>query len=172
MLFVHPQTHEQCSDLVDALEIPVVHTMSNARSAVELLDSRRGAAIVSEMTARLYGLPVLQSNVENNPRNVTRFVLIDASPAPVQGTRRCSIIADPREDRAGLLHDLLGSFARRGINLTRIESRPSKRGMGSYVFFLDFVRTPECRDALEELSRMVVVKNLGCYREIEVPAWS
>ena len=57
----------------------------------------------------------------------------------MEQTAKCSILVDPEIDRAGLLHEILSVFAKRKINLTRIESRPSKRGMGSYVFFIDFV---------------------------------
>lgn len=170
-LFVHPQTHEQCSELVDSLEIPVIHTSSNAESARDLLKCPRSAAIVSLLTTRIHALPVIRERVENNPSNVTRFVLISSTPGPEDGARKCSIIVDPKKDRSGLLHDLLGIFARRGINLTRIESRPSKRGMGSYVFFVDFLRTGDCRDALAELTGMTSVKYLGCYSQMGVPEW-
>jgi len=138
VLFVHPQTHEQCSEVVDAMVIPVVHTSSNAQSAKEMQESGRGAAIVSLMTARMYNLPIRRERVENNSLNVTRFVTISSRPYQGPDARKGSIIIDPREDRAGLLYDILGIFAKKGINLTRIESRPSKRGMGSYVFFLVF----------------------------------
>ena len=67
--------------------------------------------------------------------------VLSASPERIatdKHSEKCSIVIDPNADRAGLLHDLLGVFAKRRINLTRIESRPSKRGMGNYVFFLDY----------------------------------
>ncbi len=73
-------------------------------------------------------------------------------------------------DRAGLLHDLLGVFAKRAINLTRIESRPSKRGMGNYVFFLDYAWSLDTCEALDELKSISNVKELGCYRNIGVPS--
>jgi prephenate dehydratase len=72
-------------------------------------------------------------------------------------------------DRAGFLHDLLGVFAKRAINLTRIESRPSKRGMGNYVFFLDYAWSSDTSEALDELKSLSNVKELGCYRNIGVP---
>ena len=83
---------------------------------------------------------------------------------------KCSILIDPSTDRSGLLHDLLDVFARRKINLTRIESRPSKRGIGTYVFFLDYAFTADAPEALAELKALATVKELGCYRKIEVPA--
>jgi prephenate dehydratase len=78
-------------------------------------------------------------------------------------------VIDPRIDRAGLLHEILGVFAGRQINLTRIESRPSKRGMGSYVFFIDLTYSAGWKEAVEELRRMTRVKLLGCYPCLEVP---
>ncbi|MCQ8893885.1 MAG: ACT domain-containing protein [Methanolinea sp.] len=172
VLYVHPQTHEQCSDLIDSLEVPVVHTSSNAQSARELLKSGKGAAIVSLLTARLCHLPVRRSCVENNPQNVTRFVTISCHPYSGPDAVKGSIIIDPREDRAGLLHDILGVFSRRKINLTRIESRPSKRGMGSYVFFLDYEYSGEdTRSVLGELGKMTSFRDLGIYPVLEVPEW-
>ncbi|HII76834.1 MAG TPA: ACT domain-containing protein [Methanolinea sp.] len=171
VLFVHPQTHEQCSELVDALEIPVVHTSSNAQSAREMQQSGRGAAIVSQMTARLHNLPIVRERVENNPRNITRFVTLSSEPYHGSDAGKGSIIIDPREDRAGLLYDILGIFARKGINLSRIESRPSKRGIGSYVFFLDFKYNGNADEAVRELEMMTAVKDLGRYPELEGPEW-
>lgn len=171
VLYVHPQTHEQCSEVVDAMEIPVVHTSSNAQSAKEMQESGRGAAIVSLMTARMHNLPVRRERVENNSLNVTRFVTISSHQYRGGDARKGSIIIDPREDRAGLLYDILGIFARKGINLTRIESRPSKRGMGRYVFFLDFIHSSKAEEAVSELQGMTVIKDLGRYRELEVPEW-
>jgi prephenate dehydratase len=83
--------------------------------------------------------------------------------------QKCSIVIDPSTDRAGLLHDLLEVFAERSINLTRIESRPSKRGMGNYVFFLDYAWSPDTGEALDDLKKITTVKELGCYRNIGVP---
>lgn len=171
VLYVHPQTHEQCSEVVDAMEIPVVHTSSNAQSAKEMQESGRGAAIVSLMTARMHDLPIRRERVENNSLNVTRFVTISQRPYQGPDARKGSIIIDPREDRAGLLYDILGIFAKKGINLTRIESRPSKRGMGRYVFFLDFVHSDHAGQALSALQGMTVIKDLGRYPELEVPEW-
>ncbi len=72
-------------------------------------------------------------------------------------------------DRPGLLYDLLAVFAKRNINLTRIESRPSKRGIGKYVFFLDYAWTPDTnRAVIDELKEITTVKETGCYRNIAV----
>jgi prephenate dehydratase len=169
VIYAHPQTHEQCSRILDELGVDVVHTSSNAASAVAMLGDERAGAIVSSLAAEIYGLPILQSDVQNSMQNITRFVRISSMPSTEASCTKCSILIDPATDRAGLLADLLGVFAKRGINLTRIESRPSRRGMGRYVFFVDFEMSEGWREAREALKAMTNVKELGCYRRLEVP---
>jgi len=168
-IYVHPQTHEQCSDQLEQWGIPVIHTSSNAASAVELQKDRAAGAIVSSFAISVYHLPVILEHVENNSENITRFVRISADPKTPEHAEKCSIIIDPSVDRTGLLHDLLAVFAVKKINLTKIESRPSKRGMGNYVFFLDYATSPGYRDAIVYLKTMTNVKEIGCYNKIEVP---
>jgi prephenate dehydratase len=112
---------------------------------------------------------VLIPSVENSAINTTRFVRISKDPHHEEWPEKCSILIDPSTDRAGLLHDLLEAFAKRKVNLSRIESRPSKRGIGNYVFFLDYAWSPATADALAELRAITTVKELGCYRKFEVP---
>jgi prephenate dehydratase len=170
VIYAHPQTHEQCSEVLGEWGLPVIHTSSNASSALEAKKTPNAGAILSVTAANLYKIPVIVPDIENNPSNTTRFIRISRTPQDGTGAEKCSIVIDPDTDRAGLLHDLLGVFARRGINLTRIESRPSKRGMGNYVFFLDYAWSPDTREALDELRSITVVKELGCYCSLEVPS--
>jgi prephenate dehydratase len=168
-IYVHPQTHEQCSERLEQWQVPIVHTGSNAASALEVQKDRTGGAIVSAFAVSLYHIPVILEHVENNAENITRFVRISSNPDTGQPPEKCSIIIDPSVDRAGLLHDLLAVFAVKKINLTRIESRPSKRGMGNYVFFLDYLACEGYRDAIIYLKTMTNVKEIGCYHTIGVP---
>jgi prephenate dehydratase len=168
LIYAHPQTHEQCSEFLEKLGLPVIHTSSNAASAQAMREKEHAGAIVSDLTARIYGIPIIMREVQNNTGNTTRFILVSSRPPAESNPAKCSILIDPREDRPGLLHDLLAVFARRGINLTRIESRPSKRGMGSYIFFLDFSTDKGWEVAIRELHGLTHVKNLGCYRKVEV----
>jgi prephenate dehydratase len=170
VIYAHPQTHEQCSGRLEEWGLPVIHTSSNASSALEAKKTPNAGAILSASAAALYKMPVIVSNIENNASNTTRFVRISRTHSPENAAQKCSIVIDPTVDRAGLLYDLLGVFARRGINLSRIESRPSKRGMGNYVFFLDYAWTLDTREALDELKSISDVKELGCYRNIGVPS--
>jgi prephenate dehydratase len=169
VIYAHPQTHEQCSELLTRWGLPVIHTSSNASSALEAKKTPNAGAILSTTAAHLYKIPIIIPDVENNESNTTRFIRISKTHPSGSGAEKCSIVIDPDTDRAGLLHDLLGVFAKRGINLTRIESRPSKRGMGNYVFFLDYAWSPDTQEAVDELGSITVIKELGCYRALEVP---
>lgn len=167
-IYAHPQTSEQCSEFLDKLGIDIILTKSNAASAVELLKNRGGAAVVSKKISEIYSLPLLLPNIENNPHNVTRFFRVSDHPWQGPDPEKCSIVIDPATDRPGLLYELLGVFGRRRINLCRIESRPSKRGMGSYVFFMDITTAPGYEESLAELEGLTNIKRLGCYKKLEV----
>lgn len=169
VIYAHPQTHEQCSDKIEAWGLPVIHTSSNASSAREAKKTPNAGAILSETAAALYKMPVIVRNTENSTTNTTRFVRIAREPAQNKRPEKCSVLIDPDTDRSGLLHDLLEVFASRGINLSRIESRPSKRGIGYYVFFLDLAWTPKTPEALAALKEITAIKELGCYKKTEVP---
>lgn len=169
VIYAHPQTHEQCSGRIEDWKVPVIHTSSNASSALEARKTPNAGAILSVSAAAIYRLPIIAEHVENNPENTTRFVRISTTPNPDCRAGKCSILIDPDTDRAGLLYDLLGVFARRGINLSRIESRPSKRGMGKYVFFLDYAISGCTDEALRELEGITTIRRLGCYPKTEVP---
>ncbi len=163
-VYAHPQTSEQCSRRIEALELPVVPTASNAASAIAARDDPAGAALVSEGLAARYGLVVLERDCQNSGANETRFVRIARTPvAPTPAPCRASLLLDPAGDRAGLLFALLEPFATRGLNLSRIESRPSRRGLGRYVFYVDGDWGPGWDDAVAELGRLCTVKDLGRY---------
>ncbi|PKL61262.1 MAG: prephenate dehydratase [Methanomicrobiales archaeon HGW-Methanomicrobiales-2] len=169
VIYAHPQTHEQCSVLLDNLGVEVVHTSSNAASAVAMQKDEHAGAVVSEMAAQIYALPIVLRDLQNSSTNTTRFVEISSGPRGNAGSTKCSLLVDPQTDRVGLLADLLGVFARRRVNLTRIESRPSRRGMGRYIFFIDIEVSEGWREAKEELKQMTTVRELGCYARMEVP---
>jgi prephenate dehydratase len=167
-LYAHPQTCEQCSLKVEALGLPVIPTPSNAASAIAARGDPAAGAFVSEGLAARYGLGIIERNCQNSGTNETRFVRISAVPAHAPTPCRASLLLDPEEeDRAGLLHALLGPFAARDLNLTRIESRPSRRGMGRYVFFLDGDCGPGWDEAAAELEHLCRVKCLGSYGRLD-----
>jgi prephenate dehydratase len=138
----HPQAEAQCrkwlaANLPDASWQPVT---SNAEAARLVAAGELGAALAGEFAAARYGLAVLAADVSDVAGAVTRFVVV-STPGPVPaptGADRTSIVAFLREDHPGALMELLTQFASRGINLTRIESRPTGDGLGQYCFSLDF----------------------------------
>ncbi|MGC9434700.1 MAG: prephenate dehydratase [Methanomicrobiales archaeon] len=167
-VYAHPQAHAQCSRFVDRLGVEVIHTSSTAASARSMESVPGAAAILSTRAASVNGIPLIHQDIQNRNDNITRFVRIENAPPTDPSPVKCSVIIDPKTDRTGLLCDLLGVFARHDINLTRIESLPSRRGMGSYLFFLDATYSPAMPDALDELRTMTDLRELGCYPRLEV----
>jgi prephenate dehydratase (EC 4.2.1.51) len=168
VVYAHPQTHEQCNLFIENEGYLVIHTQSNAESALMALKDPQSGAIIPERAALRYHLPIVRRDVQNSPDNVTRFAILSSRPGRARTGMKCSILIDPQTDRAGLLHDLLGVFAAMNINLTRIESRPSRRGIGSYVFFIDFRTAPGWKRCTALLKEITNVKDLGCYPEVAI----
>jgi prephenate dehydratase len=142
---------------------------STSDAAREVAKSKRTdlAAICNALAAEIYGLDVLATEVEDHPENQTRFVLVGRGiPAPT-GHDKTSIVCFQRADRPGSLLSILQEFAARAINLTKMESRPTKRGLGDYCFFMDFdghISDEVVADALRNLAaKQAEVKFLGSY---------
>jgi prephenate dehydratase len=115
----------------------VFPAVSTAAAVAACVHSDRLAAIGTETAARLYGMAVIDSNIEDNPDNATRFVVLGRERSPATGRDRTSLVFSLAADRPGGLLAALRPFADRAINLSRIESRPTKATLGSYWFFID-----------------------------------
>jgi prephenate dehydratase len=142
---------------------------STSDAAREVAKSKRTdmAAICNALAADVYGLKVLARDVEDHPDNQTRFVLVGRGiPAP-SGHDKTSIVCFQRADKPGSLLAILQEFAARAINLTKLESRPTKRSLGDYCFFIDcegHVADEVVADALRNLAaKQGEVKFLGSY---------
>jgi chorismate mutase/prephenate dehydratase len=166
----HPQSLAQCrgwlkEHLPDVETIPVA---SNAEAARRARDEDGTAALAGDAAAEVYGLHVLFSNVEDSEDNSTRFVVVGRKLFPPSGNDKTSVLvsAQGTEGPGALLH-LLGPLARHGVNMTRIESRPSRRRKWDYVFFVDLDGHAEdapLRTALAEIeSKATLFKVLGAY---------
>jgi prephenate dehydratase len=146
-------------------------TTSTAEAARQVSTSDEPvAAIGAEIAAREYGLEVLAADIGDNSAAATRFVLVgraDVAPPPPTGADNTSVVAFIADDHPGALLDLLEEFAVRGVNLTRIESRPTGAGLGRYCFFVDcegHVAEPRVGEALSGLRRKCAdVRFLGSY---------
>ena len=143
------------------------HSTSDAAREVSRSKRTDLAAICNALAAEIYGLDVLASEIEDHPENQTRFVLVGRGvPAPT-GHDKTSIVCFQRADRPGSLLSILHEFAARAINLTKLESRPTKRGLGDYCFFMDcegHIADEVVADALRNLAaKQAEVKFLGSY---------
>ena len=144
-------------------------TTSTSQAARDVASSNEPwAAVGSSLAATLFGLEVVASDIEDHPGNATRFVLVgrDTVAAPT-GHDRTTIVCFQDADRPGSLYAILGRFAARDINLTKLESRPTKRGLGDYCFVVEFeghVADEVVADCLADLqAHLARVKFLGSY---------
>lgn len=164
----HQQSLAQCREWLDA-NLPGVErtaVASNAEAARLASREPQTLAIAGDSAARIYGLKVVAANIEDRPDNTTRFLVIgDIETAP-GGNDKTSLLLSGK-NRPGSLHRLLAPLARHGINMTRIESRPSRQSVWEYVFFVDIeghIKEKKVRAALKALEReAAVVKWLGSY---------
>jgi chorismate mutase/prephenate dehydratase len=137
-LFAHPQSLAQCRGWVQSHlpRVEVVETSSNARSAEFAAKEKFTAAIAGVLAAEKYGLRVLEWDIQDNAANATRFLVLGRQCSPPTGHDRTSLMISIT-DKVGALHSALAAFRRYRINMTKIESRPSKRKAWEYFFFID-----------------------------------
>lgn len=167
-VYAHEQSLAQCriwlgKHLPGAQRIAV---SSNAEAARRAAEEANTAAIAGHEAAEIYELKVVAANIEDEANNTTRFLVIGKHAAQVSGNDKTSLILSTR-NQAGGLHRLLEPFARNAINLTRIESRPTRQSAWEYLFFMDVeghAQDPALASALEQLGRDgSLVKILGSY---------
>ncbi len=156
-------------------EATVVPATSTAAAAAALADgsARWDAAVSAPIAAVVYGLTVLASEVADNPGAETRFVLVSrpVAPEPATGSDKTSLVLYIGQDHPGALLEILTEFAVRGVNLTRIESRPTGGGIGDYLFSVDIeghVDDARVGEALMGLRRVCAdVRYLGSYPRVD-----
>jgi len=137
-LFVHPQSLAQCRSWIQTHlpRVELIETSSNARSAELAAKDKNAAAIGGILAAEKYGLDVLEQDIQDNAANATRFLVLGRQCSPPTGQDRTSLLVSVA-DKAGALHEAIAAFRRYKINMTKIESRPSKRKAWEYFFFID-----------------------------------
>ena len=170
----HPQALAQCQRYLERHGLEPEPAFDTAGSARELAAAPEPgvAAIASRLAAELYGLEIVDQNVEDFPFNYTRFFVLALEDSPrAQRSKTSLVFTTPH--RPGALYDCLGEFAKRGINLAKIESRPRLNRPWQYIFYLDFeghCQDPECEAAIIGLlRRSSFVKLLGSYPAATTP---
>ncbi len=168
----YPHALAQCQKYL-ARELPEAEqrAANSTADAARILGESGGpgeAAIAPRLAAERYGLVVVAEDVEDHPDNQTRFVLVARTRIPKPtGHDKTSIVCFQRADHPGSLHGILGQFAARNINLTKLESRPTKQGLGDYCFVIDLnghVGDEVVADCLRDLhAGLAEVKFLGSY---------
>jgi len=167
-VYSNPQVFGQCriwlrENLANAEEIEVSTTTRAAQIAAK---EKHSACIASLLAARVYKLKVVAGNIEDSPHNITRFLVIGKTDVPQTGYDKTSVMFSIK-DRVGALYDMLSLFRKYRINLTKIESRPSKKKAWDYYFFVDLEGHRDnlrVRKALLELeNKCKFLKILGSY---------
>ena len=171
-LFVHPQSLAQCRGWIqnNLPRVEIIETSSNARSAELAAQEKNTAAIAGILAAEKYQLRVLEQDIQDNAANATRFLVLGRQCSPPTGQDRTSLMISIT-DKVGALHHALAAFRRFRINLTKIESRPSKRKAWEYYFFIDcdgHVLDRKVAKAIAHLEQECsYVKVLGSYPNAE-----
>jgi chorismate mutase/prephenate dehydratase len=173
-VYSHPQALAQCRSFLERLDSDLIPTYDTAGSVKMLKEKglKDAAAVASEKAAEIYGMKILAREIEDTPTNYTRFFVISKNDTPITGKDKTSIIFAATHTPGALYH-ALGEFAKRDINLAKIESRPTKQKPWEYNFYLDFEghRTEEnCTTALKALEKYATfIKILGSYPRAEQP---
>ncbi|MDD5094911.1 MAG: prephenate dehydratase [Dehalococcoidia bacterium] len=167
-IYSHPQAIAQCDEFLSSLKAEIIPTYDTAGSAKMIKEGglRNCAAIASKRVSQIYGMDILAEGIQTNPRNFTRFFVISKEKAKAAKLNKTSLVFRTKNE-PGTLYESLGVFAMRGINLTKLESRPAKDTPWEYVFYVDFeghVDDEVCKEALKELrSKCAFLKILGSY---------
>ena len=167
-VYSHPQALAQCRSFLEKAKWDLIPTYDTAGS-VKIIKEQKlqtTAAIASERAAEIYGMQILAKDIADNKENYTRFFVLSHEDSNPTDKDKTSIIFSAKHEPGALYH-ALGEFAKRKINLTRIESRPTKKTAWEYNFYLDFEghrKEPKCTEALKALSKYTtLIKVLGSY---------
>ncbi len=167
-IYSHPQALAQCRGWLESNMPGVIikESTSTAKAAELAARDKDSAAIASELAARMYDLSILERNIEDSRHNVTRFLVVSKDFPPKTGNDKTSVMFSIK-DRPGSLYAILLPFKRAKINLTKIESRPSKRKAWEYIFFVDMeghIEDRKVKKAIESLKEgSLYLKILGSY---------
>ncbi|MBR2215458.1 MAG: prephenate dehydratase [Selenomonadaceae bacterium] len=170
----HPQPISQCREYLwrhypDAETVKVASTARAAEMVEEAPEDSGWAAICTERGGRLHSLQVIAEGIQDNPHNCTRFFEVKRRERtnPIKNPQKVLIICQIDGAKAGSLYDVLGEFARRQVNMTRIESRPARTELGAYIFFLELetdIGEEIVAEAVEAVkNKSIWLKHLGAF---------
>ncbi len=171
-IYSHPQVFGQCRQwlLKNMPGVALIAVDSTTKAAQIASKEKNAACIASEIAASLYGLNILKKNIQDSAHNITRFLVLSNTDTPATGKDRTSLVFSIK-DKVGALHAMLTPFSKNKINLTKIESRPSKKKAWDYYFFIDLEghqASPHVKRALSQLEGMCkFMKILGSYPIVE-----
>jgi len=173
VIYSHPQALGQCRKFLERC-FPQAQQMASLSTVAAVLDMKASAvpaaAIAPRRAAELHGAAIIAQSIQDYPNNVTRFVVLARTDHEPTGRDKTSICFSYDQDAPSLLFRALGEFARMGINLAKVESRPTKEVLGRYIFLIDCEghrSDPNVAEALAGLQRQVsMLKVLGSY-----PRW-
>ncbi len=167
-VYSHPQALGQCQSYLRHLRVELIPTYDTAGS-VKMIKEKHitdGAAIAGTRAAEIYQMSIIAREIEDNPHNFTRFFILGTQPVPPTGNDKTSIVFSVKH-QPGTLFELLKRLALRNINLTKIESRPTRQKPWEYNFYLDFDGHCEDKTAAEALASIkefaLFIKVLGSY---------
>lgn len=170
----HPQALAQCRSFIDSSLDCKLHTAESTAEAIQkVAEAGPGwGAVGNYHAADYYNLAVLKEDIQDSEENWTRFVILANEDNIPTGNDKTSIICSPKDDHPGALYEILREFATREINLTRIESRPARKMIGDYIFFIDFIghrKYESIRKALSNVEEIVAwMKLLGSYPQARI----
>lgn len=170
VVYSHPQSLGQCREYLQRRfpEASLMPSLSNSSAVSDMLGSdKRALAIAGKRAARLFDVQILEEDIEDNHSNATRFIVLAEDDAARTGNDKTSICFNFDADRPGSLVGVLQEFSNRGINLNKIESRPTRRSLGRYFFLADVDghrEDEDVRSALDVIREKVsLLKVLGSY---------
>lgn len=171
-IYSYPQATAQCRGWLEQnlTGIPIIEEMSTAAAARRVSKDRTAAAVASELAASVYNLKFVRRGIEDHKYNYTRFLVISKDSPPKTGKDKTSIMFSIK-DRVGALYSMLQPFKKYRINLTKIESRPSRRKAWEYIFFVDMaghIEDKNVKKAIDEVKKeCLYLKVLGSYPSAE-----
>lgn len=167
-IYSHQQSLAQCRHWLDANfpNVERVAVSSNGEAAKRLQNEWHSAAIAGDVAVAEYGLHKLFENIEDNPNNTTRFLIIGHETVAPSGQDKTSIVVSS-PDRAGALIELLEPLKKHGVSMTSIETRPERPNKWAYVFFIDMtghIADDNVKNAIEDIAKIAKdVRVLGSY---------